>query len=786
MSNTNNSTGMQELNAKVSLEFLMHMHPEGPWCLAAIDPNKKGIETDTFYAETEVDCAAFIDKYNGNRNLYWHVNPVLGRLKKKAVRKDIKEVCYLHVDIDPGAQGTLQSEQDAILEILTDKLPKGVPEPTTIVFSGGGFQAFWKLKEPIPINGDIALAEDAKLYSKQLETLFGADNCHNIDRLMRLPGSMNIPDERKRKKGRVETLATVTIPPSGSRVYDIGVFNKAPVDGVANAKAHATSGAQTDEFDVDLSGGIEKVASLDRLDEWNVPLRIKSIIEHGLHPDPDEQAKKNDNSRSAWLFDVVCGLLRCDVPDGIIAGIILHPNWKISESVLDKKTGAQKYVIQQIGRAKIKLHDPVLADLNEQHMVIKSFGGKCVVVSEVYDHVLNRYHIERQSFGDFRNAYLNQKVEIGTNKDGTPKYEKMGKWWLEHPKRREFDRVVFKPDGEGEGEYNLWKGFGVTPQPGYAHLSFLGHLYRNLCGKDPEKYRYLVQWMAVHIQHPAQQGHVAVVIRGSKGTGKSFFGVHFGNLFGSHFWHVTQEAHVTGQFNSHLRHTKLLFVDEALNPNVKKHDSILKTLITEQSISCEAKGVDVELVPNYLAIIMASNEVSVVRATEDERRYFVLEANDAHMQDTYYFGGLCKDLKAGGYESLLNYLQTIDLNAFNIRSVPRTNELEKQIAETEGTPYDDSLDYWLSDLAGAIHPHELHNALRLNKPSHHDKIELGKSMRKRGWERRRLRCDDRNTAFWCKGDSPEKNELIACVNDNGKLRTVSFEPKTRVEDDIPF
>ena len=71
-----------------------------------------------------------------------------------------------------------------------------------VVFSGGGYQAFWKLETPISINGDLGRAEDAKRYNQQLELLFGGDNCHNVDRIMRLPGTVNVPDERKRTKGR--------------------------------------------------------------------------------------------------------------------------------------------------------------------------------------------------------------------------------------------------------------------------------------------------------------------------------------------------------------------------------------------------------------------------------------------------------------------------------------------------------------------------------------------------------------------------------------------------------
>ncbi len=47
-------------------------------------------------------------------------------------------------------------------------------------------QGIWDLKpeDHIVINGDVAKAEDAKLYNLQLERDLGGDHCHNIDRVL--------------------------------------------------------------------------------------------------------------------------------------------------------------------------------------------------------------------------------------------------------------------------------------------------------------------------------------------------------------------------------------------------------------------------------------------------------------------------------------------------------------------------------------------------------------------------------------------------------------------------
>ena len=185
-----------------AIAFLREFEPLGPWVLTAIRPDRKGTETRTFYPDALDPLVEWLNSRNGNRNIYFHVNRPIRDLTKKAEREDIKEVRWLHVDIDPRVGEPLVEEQERLKSLLTEKLPPGIPKPTAIIFSGGGYQGFWHLEEPIEIDGDIERAEDAARYNLALERAFQADHCHNVDRIMRLPGTVNIPDERKARKGR--------------------------------------------------------------------------------------------------------------------------------------------------------------------------------------------------------------------------------------------------------------------------------------------------------------------------------------------------------------------------------------------------------------------------------------------------------------------------------------------------------------------------------------------------------------------------------------------------------
>lgn len=661
-----------------SIEFLEKFYPKGPWLLTAISTDRKGVETAVFGPNTLEPCRNWIEKYNGDRNIYFTVNrPQNAFFKQDRIKKpnkvDMWEAGWLHVDIDPAEGQDIAEEQERALGQLTDKLPKGIPEPTVILFSGGGFQAFWKLDKAVQIDGNEEKWTDFELYNKRLEQIFGGDHCHNVDRIMRLPGTVNVPDAKKRKKGRVETLAKL-LQFNAKNVYSIDQFKKAQgVQGDFGTGRVAGAGAK-----VNIPGNVVRIEDPSELDKYQVPDRLKIIMVQGMHPD---EPKEKDNSRSAWLFDFCCGMVRCNVPDEVIYAILTDPEWGISESVLENKARAEQYAIRQIGRAKEYAETPGDSDdlvwMNDRHAVIGNISGKCRVIEEVPDDQLNRTKLTYSSFEDIRNRYSNRKVQVGTSDKGAPVVVDLGKFWLNHPMRRQYDTIKFMPNQEKEGVYNLWRGFSYAAQPGDCSL-FLEHLRVNVCQGVEENYTYVINWMARVVQFPASPGEVAIVLRGGKGTGKGTVAKYFGALFGRHHVHIGNAKHLVGQFNAHLKDCVSLFADEAFFAGDKQHESVLKMLITEQTIPIEQKGIDVEPYPNYVHLIMASNDPHVIRATGDERRYCVLDIGTRNQQDSAFFGAMDEQMENGGYEALLYHLQSIDITDFNVRKVPQTDALREQ------------------------------------------------------------------------------------------------------------
>lgn len=344
MQTDDTTAGVPQPRYEDSIAFLGALYPDGPWALASIDPEKRtGPCARTFGPSSEAECRAWIAEQNRDRGVYYHLNRPRTTLDKRAKKTDIAAVPFLHVDVDPRVGEALAEERARILRLLTASLPPGVPPPTHIIDSGGGYQALWALREPIALAADTATdaekeaaAEEAERHTRAMEVAFGADNTHNVDRVLRLPGTINWPDKKKRAKGRAPAVASlVTSEPS--RTYDAAQFRKAPPKVAPPSSASSVAAPSA-----------RHLASIDDLPP-GVPGWCRVLIVQG--GDPDHPDKWKD--RSKLVLRVCCELLRCGVDDATIVGVITDDRFGVSAHVREKGgRNTAKYAQRQVDRAR--------------------------------------------------------------------------------------------------------------------------------------------------------------------------------------------------------------------------------------------------------------------------------------------------------------------------------------------------------------------------------------------------------------------------------------------------
>lgn len=313
-----------------SIRFLEWLRPGGPWVLTAIPA--EGGRTTTVTLSDPGDTRAWLAERSGKLNLYFAVNPLRANTDKKAKKEDVAELAFLHVDVDPRKGEDLAQEQRRALKVLQDFRPA----PSAIIFSGGGYQGFWRLDEPLYLGGAEAQIAEAEAYNRQLEIVLGGDHCWNVDRIMRIPGTINVPDAKKRGRGRTETMATIVNLTDAA--YPLHDFTPAPE--VQSAKG-ATSSAR-----VKISGNLPRLKDMDELPEA-VTQRTRMLIVQG--DDPDDPTRYGSKSEVMWA--VVCELVRAGCDDDTIAAVLLDPDLGISDHPLRQKRSVE-YVARQIERAR--------------------------------------------------------------------------------------------------------------------------------------------------------------------------------------------------------------------------------------------------------------------------------------------------------------------------------------------------------------------------------------------------------------------------------------------------
>jgi hypothetical protein len=195
----------QSGNIKKALTYLGMLYGESRVNIVAIDPHTEFV-TGITRSLDDPEIESFIAKNIGKQNLYYSVNgPKEGAPDNKLKKEHVGTIHAVWIDADPDKNKSFKEERERLHKLAKELVTSDHP-PTVITDSGGGIQAFWFLETPVPVTPETK--EHYEGLNRALAQKYGTDNVHNIDRIMRLPYTWNIPT--KKKKGRKRALAKST------------------------------------------------------------------------------------------------------------------------------------------------------------------------------------------------------------------------------------------------------------------------------------------------------------------------------------------------------------------------------------------------------------------------------------------------------------------------------------------------------------------------------------------------------------------------------------------------
>lgn len=332
------------------------------------------------------------------------------------------------------------------------------------------------------------------------------------------------------------------------------------------------------------------------------------------------------------------------------------------------------------GAAKQAQHWGYSVERLNEEWALALVGSKAVMVRDKPDAPIED-RVRIIQIEAFRALYANRFTQI--LHDAKIKTITWSKRWETDRDRRQFDGIEFFPNHDGAigtpGYLNLWRGFSIVPdaQAG-SYAIFRDHVFTNICGGDEQLFAWVFGWFAHLIQRPRERIGTALVVRGLMGTGKTVLGEVMGSLIEQHYFMVDDPRYITGQFNAHMAACLLLQAEEAVWAGDKAAEGRLKGLVTSKTQMIESKGVDPFRIDNYVRLVMTSNEDWVVPAGKDERRFCVLDVSPTVKENHGYFKEMFAELGSGGREALLADLLAFDVDAVNLRKIPKTQSLLEQ------------------------------------------------------------------------------------------------------------
>jgi len=492
--------------------------------LCAIHPTGNRPVVGRSFPKTEAGQAAALRWLeNADRmgyGIYFNANEVkpLGKGHAKAKEAEVSTVRFLHVDADLLA-GTAPDDVETVRAELLAKIKAAPLVPSLIINSGNGFGLFWELAEPVTVTDENR--DDLKGRNIALAEQLSGDDCENLDRVMRLPFTVNRPNAKKIKAGRVPVLADVVSDLRGLVVYTVEDFTPAAVSNEMTTTRTKSSGTAYETIgSPDVSASVD----LSTLDD-----SLRSMIENG----PQEGYSK---SRSEAVYNCACDLRRLGWGDGDILCVLTNPTNAIADHIFDQK---QREPVEQASR--------VIMDMNRRNITQvftdaaddfgddepEEFTAPAGPLTEFREELAGfRYCLDPPSF--IRRADKKMISEKSFNGRYAPLVNRIPKLEARYkdsaPKLAISQSVLERIDGTcyrpGEPDIcgnllNMWQDPKIEPlgEEPTIFLQHMDYLIPNQRERD-----LALNWLAWCVQKPAEKQMFALLIVDDGGTGKGWIG----------------------------------------------------------------------------------------------------------------------------------------------------------------------------------------------------------------------------------------------------------------------
>jgi hypothetical protein len=260
--------------------------------------------------------------------------------------------------------------------------------------------------------------------------------------------------------------------------------------------------------------------------------------------------------------------------------------------------------------------------------------------------------------------------------------------WLKDFKIRVYDEVVFEPPPlvSDPRTFNMWIPFKISKEPliktDRDYWKEYCDYLNNVLG-DTKIVNYILARYAFRIINPAIRTNVILIICGNEGEGKNRLLAPIYNIMKGYTCSLDSAKKLYDDHSMFEFQKLFLRVDEAGGIANFENSEMLKTRATEPELTVNPKNVQQFTINNMCDYDMTTNNLNVVKMTDDSsRRFLQIETTSYYSNNVKFFSDYCMNIENNSvalrqiYEGLLkfDYKSIVpSLNFQDIRYKPTTS-----------------------------------------------------------------------------------------------------------------
>jgi len=251
--------------------------------------------------------------------------------------------------------------------------------------------------------------------------------------------------------------------------------------------------------------------------------------------------------------------------------------------------------------------------------------------------------------------------------------------------------------------------------PFLEHISYLV--------PDELNAQFLIKWMAFCVQNLGRKMKSAILLFSpAEGVGKTTLYKILRYCIGEAYCSQIQQHQITSQFNSWAVNKLLIGAEEiAIKGNYEDRSTSMdkwKYLITEDYLAINSKNDKEYELPNFINLMLFSNNPTPITLTPTSRRFFVWQVEATAKPKDYYIK-LYEWFEKDGYAKVCNYLMEVNLAGFDADAPPPKTKYFYDLVEKTSNPVHQQLDtlfesnsFPFTDKTALVSPQHLEKALK--------------------------------------------------------------------------